>query len=246
MIVSGIREQIYQEKTDDREKVKKKKGDGFAYHLQKSYEEKCSKEEEVENAVYQELQTEQQISYSGIGGFGSIYGKGTISGGVLSKAVTQCESKNLSAKEADYVKNSIEQGYLLKAALSEDEKNVYIEQKMQDGTVKAYQVDLTKVQQDTGNPIEQTAIRCAQQGKKESVDDSWKEALEQFAGYVKDRIENGPPKFAIGASELSVEEWDKLLGSLDDTIEAVKEEQKQRLEKQERMEKEENILEEKE
>lgn len=246
MIVNGIREQLYQEKNDDREKIKKKKGDGFAYHLQKSYEEKCSKEESLENTDYQEVQTEQQVSYPGIGSFGSIHGKANISEGVLSKAVTQCEPQNLSAKEADYVKNSIQQGYLLKAVLSKDENNVYIEQKMQDGTVKAYRVDLTKVEQDTGNPIELAAVECAQKGRNETIDESWKQAMEQFAVYVKDRIENGPPKFAVGASELSVEEWDKLIQSLDDTIDVVKEEQKQRLEKQECLEEKENVLEEEE
>ena len=95
-----------------------------------------------------------------------------------------------------------------------------------------------KIDEETGNLIEQAAKACVQKnGKEQQTDKDWHEALEEFAAYVKDRIKNGPPKFATGATQMSVEEWDKLVKNLDDTIDDVKKEQEQELKK--RLEKEE-------
>ena len=127
---------------------------------------------------------------------------------------------------------------MLKAKQSDDGKTVYVEQKFDDGTVKAYSVDLDKIDEETGNLIEQAAKACVQKnGKEQQTDKDWHEALEEFAVYVKNRIKNGPPKFATGATQMSVEEWDKLVKNLDDTIDDVKKEQEQELKK--RLEKEE-------
>ena len=158
--------------------------------------------------------------------------------GVLSKAVSACEVKNLTAEDADYVEKHLAEGYVLKAKQSDDGKTVYVEQKFDDGTVKAYSVDLDKIDEETGNLIEQAAKACVQKnGKEQQTDKDWHEALEEFAAYVKNRIKNGPPKFATGATQMSVEEWDNLVKNLDDTIDDVKKEQEQELKK--RLEKEE-------
>ena len=146
--------------------------------------------------------------------------------------------KNLTAEDADYVEKHLAEGYVLKAKQSDDGKTVYVEQKFDDGTVKAYSVDLDKIDEATGNLIEQAAKACVQKnGKEQQTDKDWHEALEEFAAYVKNRIKNGPPKFATGATQMSVEEWDKLVKNLDDTIDDVKKEQEQELKK--RLEKEE-------
>ena len=127
---------------------------------------------------------------------------------------------------------------MLKSKQSDDGKTVDVEQKLGDGTVKAYSVDLDKIDEETSNLIEQAAKACVQKnGKEQQTDKDWHEALEEFAAYVKNRIKNGPPKFATGATQMSVEEWDKLVKNLDDTIDDVKKEQEQELKK--RLEKEE-------
>ena len=97
---------------------------------------------------------------------------------------------------------------------------------------------MDKIDEETSNLIEQAAKACVQKnGKEQQTDKDWHEALEEFAAYVKNRIKNGPPKFATGATQMSVEEWDKLVKNLDDTIDDVKKEQEQELKK--RLEKEE-------
>ena len=157
--------------------------------------------------------------------------KEVVAEGVLSKAVSACEVKNLTAEDADYVEKHLAEGYVLKAKQSDDGKTVYVEQKFDDGTVKAYSVDLDKIDEETSNLIEQAAKACVQKNGKEQQSDK------EFAAYVKNRIKNGPPKFATGATQMSVEEWDKLVKNLDDTIDDVKKEQEQELKK--RLEKEE-------
>lgn len=242
MEVSRIGSRFYENAAQSGKKVKGKQQDGFAYELQKSYDEKYRSEDTDETG----MTAADGAQASGIAEFGSIGGlraKEVVAEGVLSKAVSACEVKNLTAEDADYVEKHLAEGYVLKAKQSDDGKTVYVERKFDDGTVKAYSVDLDKIDEETGNLIEQAAKACVQKNGKEQqtdaqqTDKDWHEALEEFATYVKDRIKNGPPKFATGATQMSVEEWDKLVKNLDDTIDDVKKEQEQELKK--RLEKEE-------
>ena len=208
MEVSRIGSRFYENAAQSGKKVKGKQQDGFAYELQKSYDEKYRSEDTDETG----MTAADGAQASGIAEFGSMGG--------------------LRAKEV------VAEGYVLKAKQSDDGKTVYVEQKFDDGTVKAYSVDLDKIDEETGNLIEQAAKACVQKnGKEQQTDKDWQEALEEFAAYVKNRIKNGPPKFATGATQMSVEEWDKLVKNLDDTIDDVKKEQEQELKK--RLEKEE-------
>ena len=237
MEVSRISSRFYENAAQNGKKVKGKQQDGFAYELQKSYDEKYRSEDTDETG----MTAADGAQASGIAEFGSIGGlraKEVVAEGVLSKAVSACEVKNLTAQDADYVEKHLTEGYVLKAKQSDDGKEVYVEQKFDDGAVKAYSVDLDKIDEETGNLIEQAAKACVQKnGKEQQTDKDWHEALEEFAAYVKNRIKNGPPKFATGATQMSVEEWDKLVKNLDDTIDDVKKEQEQELKK--RLEKEE-------
>ena len=230
MEVSRIGSRFYENAAQSGKKVKGKQQDGFAYELQKSYDEKYSSEDTDETC----MTAADGAQASGIAEFGSMGGlraKEVVAEGVLSKAVSACEVKNLTAEDADYVEKHLAEGYVLKAKQSDDGKTVYVEQKFDDGTVKAYSVDLDKIDEETGNLIEQAAKACVQKnGKEQQTDKDWHEALEEFAAYVKDRIKNGPPKFATGATQMSVEEWDKLVKNLDDTIDDVKKEQEMLIE----------------
>ncbi len=62
---------------------------------------------------------------------------------------------------------------------------------------------------------------------------SFQESMQAFKERALDQIRNGEPTYQIGASEMSVKEWDKLMEKVDKSIDAVKEEQKERLEKEE-------------
>ena len=205
--------------------------------MQKSYDEKYRSDDTDETSMTA-TDGAQASGIAKLGSMGGLRAKEVVAEGVLSKAVSACEVKNLTAEDADYVEKHLAEGYVLKAKQSDDGKTVYVEQKFDDGTVKAYSVDLDKIDEETGNLIEQAAKACVQKnGKEQQTDKDWHEALEEFAAYVKNRIKNGPPKFATGATQMSVEEWDKLVKNLDDTIDDVKKEQEQELKK--RLEKEE-------
>ena len=174
MEVSRIGSRFYENAAQSGKKVKGKQQDGFAYELQKSYDEKYRSEDTDETG----MTAADGAQASGIAEFGSMGGlraKEVVAEGVLSKAVSACEVKNLTAEDADYVEKHPAEGYVLKAKQSDDGKEVYVEQKFDDGTVKAYSVDLDKIDEETGNLIEQAAKACVQKnGKEQQTDKDWR------------------------------------------------------------------------
>lgn len=236
MDIRGINSRFYENKSQNIGKNKKKQEKGFEYELQKKYEEKkCGSEKETLTKNRTVLKPGDLSGYEGMGGLAA---KNKVAESILSEAVSSCDVKNLTAEASDYIEKHIGEGYVLKAKQSDDKNEVYIEQKFEDGTVKAYTVLLDKVEGNTKNPIETAALICKNniEDKAEDGDIKWKQALEEFTAYVKDRIKNGPPKFAAGATQMSEEEWNNLVKNLDETIDDVKKEQAQELQK--RLEKE--------
>lgn len=57
------------------------------------------------------------------------------------------------------------------------------------------------------------------------------EAMQKFYDFVEDRIKNGDPKYQIGAAEMSVKEWNRLLEKIDDEIDAAKEQLREEVRK---------------
>ena len=56
----------------------------------------------------------------------------------------------------------------------------------------------------------------------DNVDSKWDEALLQFHNFVEDRVKNGAPKYKVGGSELSIEEWKHLLKKIDGNLDDIK------------------------
>lgn len=157
-------------------------------------------------------------------------------GRVETRAVSECEVRNISYRESDYIKIAIEEGCTYKAQV--EENTIYIEQKNEDGTVRGYEVDVRLVSPETKDPVEQAALEAWNKGNRsgeeaEEKENLWnfKEALQEYYDYVEERIKNGPPKIPTGGSEMSVEEWKKLIEKVDRDLEAVREEQAERFEK---------------
>lgn len=233
MIVNGTSDRLYQKQMESKNTVKKPKDTGFEDKLKDTYNSRYDMETQKLSPAQ-----EQALLYAGIGKMGRGCVIESISAAMISNAVSECEPQNVSLRNCDYVKNCIDDGYLLKAVISEDNNTIYIEQKFEDGTVNAYKVDMSKVGEETENLIEKAAMECVSYSAgSENTDESWHKALEEFAVFVKDRIKNGPPKIATGASELSIEEWDKLIKNIDDIIKDIKLEQHERFEKAEKEEK---------
>ncbi len=55
-------------------------------------------------------------------------------------------------------------------------------------------------------------------------------AMKSYRDYVEDRIKNGPEKFQIGALEVSLEDWEKLLKKVDTAIDEIKQSIKEDIE----------------
>ncbi|MDD6812649.1 MAG: hypothetical protein PUD93_12485 [Lachnospiraceae bacterium] len=189
-------------------------------------------------------------------------------GRIHADAVIECAARNISYAESDYVKTYVEQGFALKAKVDITAHAIYVEQKYEDGTVKGYEVDYGKLDENTENPVEQIALEAwemarrammgdapfhevhpeellpdtaaneAEEGedkegeeKKDLTDMTVEEALAEFYDFIQDRIKNGPPKYLIGASEFSVEEWEKMLDGVDGELDEIREEMRERIEK---------------
>ena len=153
--------------------------------------------------------------------------------------VRPCDVKNITYEESDNVKACIEGGYVLKAKMCENGETVYVERKDDDGKTEAFEVDINSVDKDTEMPIEKMALETYNKsgnGKNDSIEEDLHEALLKFSEYVKDRIENGPPKFSIGSMEMSIEDWDNLIKKVDEIMDEVKEELRERVAKQEQEE----------
>ncbi|MCM1048185.1 MAG: hypothetical protein NC433_07160 [Clostridiales bacterium] len=174
------------------------------------------------------------------------------SGHIIADGVYESAAKNISYEESDYVKVCMESGYTLMAQVDMKSGSVYVEQKMEDGAVKGYSVDIDKIDTDklnvnktntnklNGNGAEpivnaayeawQKAVSADEDKEDSETELSVEEALLGFYEFIEDRIKNGPPKYLIGGSEFSVEEWDKFLESIDGQIDDIKEEVKKLIE----------------
>ncbi len=171
-------------------------------------------------------------------------------GRVQIDAMLECALKNISYSESDYVKAYVAEGFTLKAKVSIDEHMVYIEQKNEDGSLNAYEVNPLKVSKDTKNPVEQMAVEAwerakdmwndgmfseiqeeagTEDGEEEQKLQTLAEALEEFQEYVKKRIKEGPPKIQIGGSEFSQEEWEKLIRKMEKAIDIYKTELRKKI-----------------
>lgn len=172
-------------------------------------------------------------------------------GSIKMNAVMECGVRHIECSESDYVKSFAAEGYTLKARVEMDMHRVYIEQKNEDGTYQAYEVNPLKVSKDTKNPIEKMAVEAWQKARElfnngmvkefnpnqedeeETEEDlvTFTKMLEEFHEFVKKRIKEGPPKIQIGASEFSVEDWEKLMKKIDEDIDAYKAELRARIRK---------------
>lgn len=230
------------------QKSKESAYNSFAGNL----EEKTKKgiEEEAQENVTENQRT-TQINYR--------YGKLATelllqkTGRVQVHGVMETGVRQISYSESDYVKVCATEGYTLKAQVDMTGHSVYIEQKNEDGTYLAYEVNPLQISKDTDNPVEQMALEAWEltrelvndgmfteleeesiNGTKPAVSKaaeeeteenavSFEEMVEQFEAFVKQRIKEGPPKIQIGGAEFSEEEWKRLLKKVDKDIDAYKE-----------------------
>ncbi len=152
---------------------------------------------------------------------------------IANSAVEACEVRKITYDQCDYVKLCPEQGVVYKTQLQKGSNQVYVEEKKEDGSVSAYLVDLDKVSEDTKLPVELAAKEAAERAANpasSTTEEEYKKALDKFSVYAEERVKEGPPKFAIGAAEFSIEDWEKLLASVDKELDAMREDMRERIE----------------
>ncbi|MCX4318901.1 hypothetical protein AALB52_05665 [Lachnospiraceae bacterium 38-14] len=250
MTVSGIGNRAYMEKIagsvkkGNREEQKREFGEVAGKLGNKSDE--CAGEKETKGTKTGSLQLDYHSgrisSLLAVSDTGRIHAESTV----------ECETKHITYAQSDKVKLYAVSGYTLKAQTILDEHKVYIEQKNEDGSVQGYMVNPLKVPEDSTNPVELLAKECwentreiindgtftesdlnnSEDSSETSGGKTLEEALLEFYDFVKERVKNGPPKIQTGGGEFSIEEWDKLMEDMDDTLDAFKEELRERIAKE--------------
>lgn len=178
-------------------------------------------------------------------GAGRLMGPGTAFDAVVNAkmraesgggGLKECAVSNLTFAAADFSKVYVQEGFSVKAKAYLKEGKVYLEQKLEDGTVKAYEADPQRIAKDTADVMEMAAVRAWERARKaEKSEAEWFHGeVCSFYERVKEQIKNGPPKIQTGGSEFSVKEWEKLLEEIDDYLDEVREEQRVRSETEQR------------
>ena len=231
MNVNAIRGAEYVKHTSNNKEKVTNKGRNFRSDLVENFSEEMS-------AAVQEQKTET--------GVGTEYCQGMMSTRALhnadkiaNSAVEACEVRKITYDQCDYVKLCPEQGVVYKTQFLKQTNQVYVEEKKEDGNVAAYLVDLDKISEDTKLPVELAAKETAERAVNpdSSVQEDYKKALDKFYVYAEERVKEGPPKFAIGAAEFSIEDWEKLLASVDKELDAMREDMRDRIEEKEEADK---------
>lgn len=160
--------------------------------------------------------------------------------------IAPCDVMGIESKDSDFVLQDIVNGCVYKAKMISD-CQAYVEKKSDDGNVDGYIVDVAGIENKVAEASEESVgiyraaagaadaaeIKQADNDSQEDYDvkAAFHDAFLKFYDYVQDRIENGPPKFCIGSSEMTVEEWDNMLEKVDEQLDEIKEETRERVEK---------------
>lgn len=146
-------------------------------------------------------------------------------------AVKKTAVRYVVFEEDDYTKPCPADGYLYKTKVDLENNRVYVEKRCEDGTVEAYEVDVSEVNK---NPEQQTseeflaiiawgkAKEKQEKREEKEAEDPFKRAVDKFSVFVKERIKNGDIKIPIGGEEFSEKEWGKLLRELDGALDEIK------------------------
>ncbi len=195
MTVNGIGNRIYSEILNSQKKNRNEKQEGFYGNLpdtqsnleQADYEEKAHGKRETADSRMAAISA--GFCCYGIASTLSVWSA------QITEAVTECDAKGISYKQSDYIKICPEEGYTFKAQINVSRQFVYLEQKREDGTVTGYMADLSKINEDTENTVEQAAL------------EAWEA--------VRSSLGSGAPEIPIGALQMTNEEWEELLSRVD-------------------------------
>ena len=102
--------------------------------------------------------TEEQSSVGRIGMTSGI----RVNTVMLTEALQTAEVRHMSYEESDHIRIAVTEGYTLKGKIQE-EAQVYVEAKYEDGRQEAYQVDMEKISEQTEHVIERFALETMEE-----------------------------------------------------------------------------------
>ena len=105
------------------------------------------------------VRTEEQ---SGVGRVGMTSGV-RVNAVMLTEALQTAEVRHMSYEESDHIRIAVTEGYTLKGKIQNEEAQVYVEAKYEDGRLEAYQVDMAKVSGETEHMIERFALETMEE-----------------------------------------------------------------------------------
>lgn len=128
--------------------------EGFQERLRQNMEYRNQGREDIAGT---EPETGKIQDKAGMGRIGAEPGI-RVNSTVLTEALQTVEVKHMSYEESDNVQIAVTEGYTLKGRIQEQEAQVYVEAKYEDGRLEAYQVDTKKVSEGTQHAIERFAL----------------------------------------------------------------------------------------
>lgn len=153
MNVNGIGKQPCYEKTNGVGKNQKNTGSSFSKSLSENLNDRVGNGQvKEENVMPASPLLNTAYPYRNVAPAADIPGN--------SKAVKTCEARRVTYLESDHVRSCAGQGFALMAQVDVDSRSVYVEQKLENGTVKGYEVSIDEVAQDTTDPIERMALEA--------------------------------------------------------------------------------------
>lgn len=135
---------------------------GRAEGFQESLLQNLRNRDQEKNAVADaepRVRTEEQ---SGVGRIGMTSGI-RVNAVMLTDALQTAEVRHMSYEESDHIRIAVTEGYTLKGKIQDEDEQVYVEAKYEDGRLEAYQVDMAKVSGETEHMIERFALETVEE-----------------------------------------------------------------------------------
>lgn len=112
---------------------------------------------EEESAVISGNKISRQEEPLNVGMMGARQGI-RVNPAVMTEALQTAEVRHMSYEESDNIEIAVVDGYTLKGKKMEEGAKVYVEAKYEDGRLEAYQIDITKIPEQTAHKIERFAL----------------------------------------------------------------------------------------
>lgn len=140
----------------------KNKKMGRAEGFQESFLQNLKSRDQEKNTVANAEPRARTEEQSGVGRIGMTSGI-RVNAVMLTEALQTAEVRNMSYEESDHIRIAVTEGYTLKGKIQDEDAQVYVEAKYEDGRLEAYQVDMAKVSGETKHMIERFALETMEE-----------------------------------------------------------------------------------